>query len=85
MAPADSYYDSKNYQMVQSFMPVDVYADLSSTLSKMESGVDYPKGERSPYYKSAIDQYLAEYGYNPTYNQRMKIYESMGVAKKYRY
>ena len=48
-------------------------------------GVDYPKGERSPYYKSAIDQYLAEYGYNPTYNQRMKIYESMGVAKKYRY
>lgn len=85
MAPADSYYDSKNYQMVQSFMPVDVYADLSGTLSKMESGVDYPKGERSPYYKSAIDQYLAEYGYNPTYNQRMKIYESMGVAKKYRY
>lgn len=85
MAPADSYYDSKNYQMVQSFMPVDVYADLSGTLNKMESGVDYPKGERSPYYKSAIDQYLAEYGYNPTYNQRMKIYESMGVAKKYRY
>lgn len=81
MAPADSYYDSKSYKMVENFMPVDMYAYMK----ELVNGVDYPDGQRSPYYKSAIDQFLAEYGYNPSYNQRMKIYESMGVAKSYRY
>ena len=80
-APATSYYDSKKYKLVESFVPVDMYADLSSRLNKL----DYPKGQRSPYYKKAIDMYLEAYGYNPTRNERFKIYESLGVAKKYWY
>ena len=71
----------KSYKLVESVIPVDMYADLSSRLNKL----DYPKGQRSPYYKKAIDMYLEAYEYNPTRNERFKIYESLGVAKKYWY
>lgn len=85
MTPATSYYGSKDYQKVNGILPVETYADLSSIVNGLESNVDYPKGKRSPYVKSLIDRYLERYGYNPTYGERMKIYDSMGVAKGYRY
>lgn len=85
MTPATSYYGSKDYQKVNGILPVETYADLSSIVNGLESNVDYPKGKRSPYVKSLIDRYLEKYGYNPTYGERMKIYDSMGVAKGYRY
>ena len=85
MTPATSYYGSKDYQKVNGILPVETYADLSSIVNGLESNVDYPKGQRSPYVKSLIDRYLERYGYNPTYGERMKIYDSMGVAKGYRY
>ena len=85
MTPATSYYGSKDYQKVNGILPVETYADLSSIVNGLESNVDYPKGKRSPYVKSLIDRYLERYGYNPTYGERMKIYDSMGVAKEYRY
>mgnify|MGYP005870806753 CR=1 FL=1 len=84
-SPATSYYDSKNYKIVENFVPVEMYADLSGRLNKLKSGIDYPKGQRSPYYKKAIDMYLEAYGYDVTRNQRIKIYESLGVAKSYWY
>lgn len=85
MTPATSYYGSKDYQKVNGILPVETYADLSSIVNGLKSDVDYPKGKRSPYVKSLIDRYLERYGYNPTYGERMKIYDSMGVAKGYRY
>ena len=84
-SPATSYYDSKSYQLVDGILPVETYADLSSLVYGLESGVDYPKGEKSPFAKSLIDAYLEKYGYNPTANERAKIYDAMGVAKSYWY
>lgn len=77
--------EKEKYGIVQGILPAESYSYLYDTVYGLESGVDYPKGERSPFAKSLIDAYLEKYGYNPTYNDRMKIYESMGVAKKYRY
>ena len=85
VSPAKSYYDSKGYQLVDGVLPVDTYADLSGLVNGLESGVDYPKGEFSPFAKSLIDAYLEKYGYNPTANERAKIYDAMGVAKSYWY
>lgn len=84
-SPATSYYDSKSYQLVDGILPVETYADLSSLVYGLESGVDYPKGEKSPFAKSLIDAYLEKYGYNPSSSERAKIYEAMGVAKSYWY
>lgn len=85
VSPAKSYYDNKGYQLVDGILPVDTYADLSGLVNGLKSGVDYPKGERSPFAKSLIDAYLEKYGYNPTANERAKIYDAMGVAKSYWY
>ena len=85
VSPAKSYYDNKGYQLVDGILPVDTYADLSGLVNGLKSGVDYPKGEKSPFAKSLIDAYLEKYGYNPSSIERVKIYEAMGVAKSYWY
>lgn len=85
LSPAKSYYDNKGYQLVDGILSVGTYADLSGLVNGLESGVDYPKGEFSPFAKSLIDAYLEKYGYNPSSNEKVKIYEAMGVAKRYWY
>ena len=83
-SPADSYYDQSGYQKVQSFMNVNTYASIKDVLGN----VSYPggvKGAKSMAYKRAIDDFMQQHGYNPSYDERMKIYEACGVGKTYRY
>lgn len=77
--------EKEKYSLVQGILPAESYSYLYDVIGGLESDVDYPKGERSPFVKSLIDTYLEQYGYNPTYSERMKIYESYNVAKEYRY
>lgn len=81
---AKSYYDQPSYQKVQSFMDVDTYVSIKDVLGN----VSYPEGVRgakSMAYKRAIDDFMQQHGYNPSYDERMKIYEACGVGKTYRY
>ena len=81
---AKSYYDQPSYQKVQSFMDVDTYVSIKDMLGN----VSYPKGVKgamSMAYKRAIDDFMQQHGYNPSYDERMKIYEACGVGKTYRY
>lgn len=81
---AKSYYDQPSYQKVQSFMDVDTYVSIKDMLGN----VSYPKGVKgamSMAYKRAIDDFMQQHGYNPSYDERMKIYEACDVGKTYRY
>lgn len=81
---AKSYYDQPSYQKVQSFMDVDTYVSIKDVLGN----VSYPEGVRgakSMAYKRAIDDFMQQHGYNPSYDERMKIYEACGVGKTYWY
>lgn len=81
---AKSYYDQPSYQKVQSFMDVDTYVSIKDVLGN----VSYPKGVKgamSMAYKRAIDDFMQQHGYNPSYDERMKIYEACGVGKTYWY
>ena len=81
---AKSYYDQPSYQKVQSFMDVDTYVSIKDMLGN----VSYPKGVKgamSMAYKRAIDDFMQQHGYNPSYDERMKIYEACGVGKTYWY
>lgn len=81
---AKSYYDQPSYQKVQSFMDVDTYVSIKDVLGN----VSYPEGVRgakSMAYKRAIDDFMQQHGYNPSYDERMKIYDACGVGKTYRY
>ena len=81
---AKSYYDQPSYQKVQSFMDVDTYVSIKDVLGN----VSYPegvKGAMSMAYKRAIDDFMQQHGYNPSYDERMKIYEACDVGKTYRY
>lgn len=81
---AKSYYDQPSYQKVQSFMDVDTYVSIKDMLGN----VSYPKGVKgamSMAYKRAIDDFMQQHGYNPSYDERMKIYEACEVGKTYRY
>lgn len=81
---AKSYYDQPSYQKVQSFMDVDTYVSIKDMLEN----VSYPKGVKgamSMAYKRAIDDFMQQHGYNPSYDERMKIYEACDVGKTYRY
>lgn len=81
---AKSYYDQPSYQKVQSFMDIDTYVSIKDVLGN----VSYPEGVRgakSMAYKRAIDDFMQQHGYNPSYDERMKIYEACGVGKTYRY
>lgn len=81
---AKSYYDQPSYQKVQSFMDVDTYVSIKDMLGN----VSYPEGVRgakSMAYKRAIDDFMQQHGYNPSYDERMKIYEACDVGKTYWY
>lgn len=81
---AKSYYDQPSYQKVQSFMDVDTYVSIKDVLGN----VSYPegvKGAKSMAYKRAIDDFMQQHGYNPSYDERMKIYEACDVGKTYWY
>lgn len=81
---AKSYYDQPSYQKVQSFMDVDTYVSIKDVLGN----VSYPEGVRgakSMAYKRAIDDFMQQHGYNPSYDERMKIYEACDVGKTYWY
>lgn len=81
---AKSYYDQPSYQKVQSFMDVDTYVSIKDMLGN----VSYPedvRGAKSMAYKRAIDDFMQQHGYNPSYDERMKIYEACDVGKTYWY